>query len=231
MWVLIPLIALVLVVVLVVGIVTAVVAAAALVIGLVLRAVPFFLIAVAVWWLAKAIFGPGQARPYRGPMRPMPRARPAQRPAPRSTVQPRPAAARPSPARRRELPIDVQVKVEQIRSKADVLLGYADRFPPFSQDLYIVRQTTADYLPRTVNAYLAVPVATDPLLRASSTAALDELKAQLNLLDAKLDEIARDLQRHDLDQLLANRRFLEERFGMQEPRSEADGPRGVTGAA
>src|SRR6516165_8375058 len=30
-----------------------------------------------------------------------------------------------------ELPVDMQVKVEQIRRKADVLLGYADRFPPF----------------------------------------------------------------------------------------------------
>src|SRR5262249_44782604 len=56
-----------------------------------------------------------------------------------------------------ELPIDVQVKVEQIRRKVDVLLGYADRFPPFSQDLYLVRQTASDYLPRTINTFLSMP--------------------------------------------------------------------------
>ncbi len=56
----------------------------------------------------------------------------------------------------------MQVMVEQITRKADVLQGYADRFPPMSQDLHIVRQTAADYLPRTVNAYLALPSDDDP---------------------------------------------------------------------
>src|ERR1044072_6670546 len=45
-------------------------------------------------------------------------------------VQPKPRnVAKSAP----DLPIDVQVKVEQIRRKVDVLLSYADRFPPFSQ--------------------------------------------------------------------------------------------------
>ena len=35
----------------------------------------------------------------------------------------------PRPLRKPELPIDVQVKVEQIRRKVDVLLGYADAVP------------------------------------------------------------------------------------------------------
>ena len=38
-------------------------------------------------------------------------------------------------------------------------------------------------------------------------------KSQLQLLEAKLDEIAQDLQRKDMDGLLANRNFLEDRFG------------------
>jgi len=116
--------------------------------------------------------------------------------------------------RPRELPIDVQVKVEQIRRKVDVLLSFADRFPPFSQDLYLVRQTASDYLPRTIDAYLALPkqVAERPLSGEGKTPH-EELKAQLELLDAKLDEIAQDLQRQDMDRLLANRLFLEERFG------------------
>ena len=123
----------------------------------------------------------------------------------------------PRPLRQTELPIDVQVKVEQIRRKVDVLLGYADRFPPFSQDLYLVRQTASDYLPRTINAFLALPKDTaEKPLSSDGKTAHQELKAQLDLLDTKLDDIAQDLQRQDADRLLANRRFLEARFGMRD---------------
>jgi hypothetical protein len=131
------------------------------------------------------------------------------------TVKPpavEPPAATPIQRPRRELPIDVQVMVEQITRKADVLQGYADRFPPMSQDLHIVRQTAADYLPRTVNTYLALPSDDDPFDITTNEEALQELRNQLRLLDVKLDEIAQDLQRQDMDRLLANRRFLEERF-------------------
>jgi hypothetical protein len=116
--------------------------------------------------------------------------------------------------RKAELPIDVQVKVEQIRRKVEVLLGFADKFPPFSKDLFLVRQTASEYLPRTINAYLALPAqAAERPLAATGQTPHQELKGQLDLLDAKLDEIAQDLQSQDVDRLLANRRFLEERFG------------------
>src|SRR5438105_1471389 len=127
-----------------------------------------------------------------------------------------PAPQPPRPLRQTELRIDVQVKVEQIRRKVDVLLGYADRFPPFSQDLYLVRETASDYLPRTINAFMALPKDTaDKPLSADGKTAHQELKAQLDLLDSKLDDIAQDLQRQDADRLLANRRFLESRFGLR----------------
>jgi len=139
----------------------------------------------------------------------------------------------PRPLRQPELPIDVQVKVEQIRRKVDVLLSYADRFPPFSQDLYLVRQTASDYLPRTINAYLALPkqAAADKAVLPGGKTAYQELKAQLDLLDSKLDDIAQDLQRQDTDRLLANRRFLEERFGSREGKTVLEGRPGATGAA
>jgi hypothetical protein len=113
-----------------------------------------------------------------------------------------------------ELPIDVQVKVEQIRRKVEVLLGFADRFPPFSKDLFLVRQTASEYLPRTINNYLALPpLAAERPLATGGQTPHQELKAQLDLLDAKLDDIASDLERQDVERLLANRQFLEERFG------------------
>jgi hypothetical protein len=131
----------------------------------------------------------------------------------------------PKQLRQSELPIDVQVKVEQIRRKVDVLLSYADRFPPFSQDLYLVRQTAGEYLPRTINAYLAMPKDTaEKPMNTDGKTPHQELKAQLDLLDSKLDDIAQDLQRQDTDRLLANRRFLQERFNLRNGSSLADAP-------
>jgi hypothetical protein len=121
--------------------------------------------------------------------------------------------------------------VEQVRRKADMLLQYADRFPPFSQDLHIVRQTAADYLPRTVEAYLRLPGDDQPPIGPAGKTALDELRDQLRLLDSKLDDIAQDLQQQDLDRMLANRRFLEERFSLRDRRSGGDPAGGDVEAA
>jgi hypothetical protein len=180
-------------------------------------AMPWLLILVGIWLLMKAHRGTDHV-PAHAAARP--RSRPSSRPAPPRPAQPAPPKSRPEPRPRRELPIDVQVKVEQIKRKADVLLGYADRYPPFSQDLHIVRQTTADYLPRTTEAYLALPGNDDPVVAATGKTALQELREQLQLLDSKLNDIAQDLQRQDLDHLLANRRFLEERFRLRELRTD-----------
>jgi hypothetical protein len=170
---------------------------------------PLLLVGLGVWLLFRG--GGHHRQDWR---------RPAWQPHPPAGETPPAQAPRPPRSRsprRPELPIDLQVKVEQIRRKVDVLLGYADRFPPFSHELYLVRQTAEDYLPRTINAYLSMPPqAADQPLPGQAKTAREELKAQLDLLDAKLDEIAQDLQRQDADRLLSNRRFLEDRFGRGE---------------
>ena len=202
--------------------------AAAVVIAAV-DALPWLLILVGFWLLVKANHGPGQGRRAGAAARPQPR--PVSRPTPAQPVQRPPARSRPEARPRRELPIDVQVMVEQIRRKADVLLGYADRFPPCSRDLHIVRQTAAEYLPRTIGAYLALPGEGDPVVAATGKTALQELREQLQFLDATLDDIAQDLERQDLDRLLANRRFLEERFRRRARDARVDPPGQETDAA
>lgn len=186
----------------------------------VVREMPWLLILVGVWLLVRAHRGADHGRHADTVARP----RPVPRPAPTPPVRQQRPRPRPDAPPRRELPIDVQVKVEQIRRKADMLLGYADRFPPFSQDLHIVRQTTAEYLPQTVDAYLTLPGDDDPVVAATGRTALQELRQQLQLLDAKLDDVAQDLQQQDLDRLLANRRFLEERFRPRDRDPHADPP-------
>jgi hypothetical protein len=178
---------------------------------------PILLIVAGGWLLAKALHSSDRRHHRRRDAR---QHRRSQRPSGGGVVAPPTFVEQHRPARRtaaapsRELPVDVEVKAEQIRHKVDVLLAYSDRFEPFSQDLYLVRQIAADYLPRTIGAYLSVPGLDNPRIDASGRTALDELREQLRILDARLDEITLNLQRQDLDGLLANRRFLEERFGV-----------------
>lgn len=112
------------------------------------------------------------------------------------------------------LPADVQTKVAEIRTEILELLPHAAEFPPGSPDLYVVRRMATDYLPTTIQAYLALPsgYASEHVVQAGKTP-LNVLKEQLDLLDAKMDEITEAVRRRDSDRLLANGIFLEERFG------------------
>jgi len=111
----------------------------------------------------------------------------------------------------------VELKAEQIRAKAAALAAQAEHFPPFSQDLYLVRQTTGDYLPRTLETYLGLPADSvdKPIVDGGKTPH-QELKAQLDLLDTKLDEIGRDLERQSNARMMANRQFLQDRFELRD---------------
>jgi hypothetical protein len=185
--------------------------------GLLGPAWPLILIAAGAWMFwhndgphRRQQYGRAAATCSRSASRPQPAGRSAVAPIKRTPSD----SKQPSVADKPELPIDVQVKVEQIRRKVEVLLGFADRFPPFSQDLFLVRQTASDYLPRTIDAFLSLPrESIEKPLTAEGKTPVQELRKQLELLDGKLDEIAQALQRQDVDRLLANRRFLEERFG------------------
>ncbi|MBO0702464.1 MAG: hypothetical protein J2P38_06000, partial [Candidatus Dormibacteraeota bacterium] len=82
--------------------------------------------------------------------------------------------------------------------------------------------TASDYLPQTLNAYLRLPPAAhnQPVEPGGKTA-WEELWSQLNLMEHKLDEVAAELKRKNADQLLANGKFLEERFNAPAPELNA----------
>jgi hypothetical protein len=175
---------------------------------------PFWMFALHpsfLWVLfAFGLFGVGRALKH-GQQRPAPR-----RPLPPRAQQP----ARPLPkvekvdvAVARKFPPSVQMKVEQIRRKAKGILQYAEQFPVGSEELYVVQRTGSEYLQATLDAYLRLPPGShnQPVVPGGRTA-WEELWGQLNLLEQKLDEIAADLQRRNADRLVANGRFLEERF-------------------
>jgi hypothetical protein len=112
------------------------------------------------------------------------------------------------------LPTDAQRMVAEIRKEILELLPHAAGFPPGSQDLYVLQRMALDYLPRTIEAYLALPAsyATGRPVKGDKTP-LDVMKEQLGLLDGTMDEIAEAVHKRDSDRLLANGIFLEERFG------------------
>jgi hypothetical protein len=94
-----------------------------------------------------------------------------------------------------------------------ILPHYAD-FPPGSPDLFVVGRTATDYLPSALQAYLSLPRAYAALHKMQNGKTADQvLDEQLTLIGGKMDEVADAVHKKDTDALLANGRFLEEKFG------------------
>ena len=113
-----------------------------------------------------------------------------------------------------KLPPELQAKLQEI---ADTITGilphYAD-FPAGSPDLFVVGRTATDYLPSALQAYLNLPRAYATLHKMPNGKTADQVLAdQLTLLSAKMNEVADAVHKKDSDALLANGRFLEEKFG------------------
>jgi hypothetical protein len=78
----------------------------------------------------------------------------------------------------------------------------------------VVGRTATDYLPSALQAYLNLPRAYATLHKMPNGKTADEvLGDQLTLLASKMDEVADAVHKKDSDALLANGRFLEEKFG------------------
>jgi hypothetical protein len=112
------------------------------------------------------------------------------------------------------VPPEVMAKVLKIRQTILRILAHWDNFGPGSAELFVVTRTATDYLPTSLAAYLKLPKG-DSARRATQDGrtARQILVDQLTLLEQRMNEIAEDVVRHDLDRLLAHGRFLEERFG------------------
>jgi hypothetical protein len=182
-----------------------------------------FMIWVGLWLLF------GGRRRYRGRMRQQRRAarrwareqwaaamqeqeQPLPPPPPQQAIAPPPVPA----VNLSQLPADVEKKADRIRRKAAVLGQHSDRFPIGSRDLYVVQHTATDYLPATVKAYVEVPPWSVETPTADGRTPLQIMHSQLDILEAKLDEIAEGVRKQRVDNLLANERFLEENFGSNE---------------
>jgi hypothetical protein len=98
------------------------------------------------------------------------------------------------------------VDVGQVGKQAvDVLLGFADRFPPFSK--IVPGPADCQRLPAAHgSAHLAAADAVERPLATGGQAPHQEIRAQLDA-DTKLDDITQT-RRQDVARMLANRQFL-----------------------
>ena len=113
-----------------------------------------------------------------------------------------------------KLPPDLQAKLQDIADTIMGILPHYAEFPPGSPDLFVVGRTATDYLPSALQAYLNLPRAYAALHKMpNGKTANDVLSDQLTLLDTKMNEVADAVHKKDSDALLANGRFLEEKFG------------------
>jgi hypothetical protein len=112
------------------------------------------------------------------------------------------------------VPADVLAKVQSIQQIILGILPRSGALPPGSPELYVVQRTATDYLPTALESYLNLPRAYATLHPVQDGKTPKQvLMDQLTLLESKMSEVADDVHRNDTDRLLANGRFLEERFG------------------
>jgi hypothetical protein len=90
-------------------------------------------------------------------------------------------------------------------------------------NVYLIRQTALAYLPDAFDTYLRMPRAmAERRAIAGGRTPHDVLLDQLDLMDRRLADVADDMARHDSDKLLANGRFLAEKFGVSGFRLDGD---------
>jgi hypothetical protein len=111
-------------------------------------------------------------------------------------------------------PPEVVAKVDSIEESILSILPALANANGGAQNLYVVRQTAFEYLPKALENYLNLPpaFANSYPVRGGKTARqlLDE---QLDLLDQEMKETVVAVSQNDTQKLLAHGRFLEDKFG------------------
>jgi len=104
--------------------------------------------------------------------------------------------------------------VRAIEDRLRPLLEYMSAHPPTEEELIPVRATLTDYLPTTLDTFLALPAefARTHRNRAGRSPA-EELVEQLALLESGVVEYAQSIYAGDAQQLSNQGRFLQTKFG------------------
>lgn len=114
----------------------------------------------------------------------------------------------------KRLPPELAAKVASIAQTILEIVPKVDASTIDRQDVFVLERTVTDYLPSTLNAYLTLPraYANSHVVQDGKTAK-DLLSGQLDLIAEKMQAISEAVSRDDVNKLLAQGRFLEDKFG------------------
>jgi hypothetical protein len=107
----------------------------------------------------------------------------------------------------------VEERVHRIANTIRATLPRADALGPGSTQAHSLVQTATDYLPEALGTYLKLPrdYAEQHPVSGGKTA-LQLLCDQLDLLDARMQEVFTAVCQSDADALVSHGRFLQEKF-------------------
>ena len=114
----------------------------------------------------------------------------------------------------------IRDRVNSICSRTEQLLNKTAT-GEYSDEFEVAARIAVDYLPHTVKSYLDIPTDHAPLQSGGGRSARDLTAEQLDMISTALDEAISNREAVEAGELLANRHFLESRFG----RSSLDIPR------
>jgi hypothetical protein len=99
-------------------------------------------------------------------------------------------------------------------------------------NVYLIRQTALSYLPEAFTTYLRMPrLFAERRAVVDGRTPHDVFLDQLTLMDDRLADVADNIAQHDTDKLLANGRFLADKFAVSSLRIDAVGASQDGGAA
>jgi hypothetical protein len=115
---------------------------------------------------------------------------------------------------RRRVPPEIADRVARIATTITETLPRVERLGTGSEALFILVRTATDYLPTALQAYLDLPRSyADRQVVSGGKTPLVLVCEQLDVLAHQMDEAADAVHRADTDRLIANGRFLADKFG------------------
>ncbi|MBO0706688.1 MAG: hypothetical protein J2P39_15290, partial [Candidatus Dormibacteraeota bacterium] len=117
-----------------------------------------------------------------------------------------------------DLPPDLAAQVARVQEKAAALQSAEQQPYLHVEDRRRVEETVEEYLPRILATHRAFPLGSEGwTVPSEGTTVRDLIARQLTVLEENLDEIARRVFQAGADHLIAQQRFLEERFQRERP--------------
>jgi hypothetical protein len=124
---------------------------------------------------------------------------------------------------------DLYARVVHIQGSILATLATEEGGDATDPNVYLIRQTALSYLPEAFATYLRMPrLFAEHRAVADGQTPHDVLLDQLDLMDKRLEDVADNIVQHDSDKLLANGRFLAEKFAVSS--LQVDGKAGANQA-